>query len=230
MTNILEDNCILCKRKTDCFKRLTEDELKKFNESKTTIRYRKGETIIKQGTEFTHIISFNEGLAKINIEVSPNKNILIGILKASEILGGPGMFVDNKYSFTVSAITDCSICLINIDIFKKILRTNDEFAEDFLSTFSSRFTQSITRLVNITQKQMHGRLAEAILYFSDSIYNSDKFEMAISRQELAEFTGMSKESISRILHQFSEDNIVKTSGRLFEIKDKEKLYYFRKTG
>ena len=230
MTDYSEGNCLICDRKADCFKFLTHDELIKFSDSKVTVTYKKGETIIKQGTEFTHVVSFNEGLAKLIIELGPDKNVMIGILKPSEILGGPGMFANNRYSFTVTALTDCTICLINVDIFKKILRTNEKFADDFLANFSSRFTQSIQRLVNITHKQMHGRLADAILYFADTIYKSDIFELAISRQELADFTGMSKESISRIINDLSRDKIVETHGRHFEIKNREKLDYLKRTG
>lgn len=223
-------HCVICENKVSCFQYLSKEELEVFSKNKSTVHYKKGETIIKQGTEFTHVVSFNGGLAKINVEIAPNKNIMIGILKPSEILGGPGMFADNRYSFTVTALTDCTICLVSVDVFKKTMRTNDSFAEDFLANFSSRFTQSINRLVNITHKQMHGRLADAILYFADVVYNSDTFELAVSRQDLADFTGMSKESISRILHDFNVENIVSSKGRVFEIKDKEKLNYLKRTG
>lgn len=225
-----ESDCILCDRKAECFKHLSRDELKLFSETKTTIHYRKGETIIKQGTEFTHVVSFNSGLAKLNVEVKPDKNIMIGIIKPSEILGGPGMFSDNKYTFSVRALTDSTICLINVDIFKRIIRTNEKFADTFLSSFSNRYIQAINRLVTITHKQMHGRVAEALLYFSDTIYNSDKFELVLSRQELAEYTSMSKESISRILKDLNFENIIETQGRTVSILNKEKLILLKETG
>lgn len=224
------NNCVICSRKSECFKYLTRKELCDFNNSKTTINYSKGETIIKQGTEFTHVISFNAGLAKLMVEIALNKNIMIGLLQPSEILGGPGMFADNRYSFTVKALTDSTICLINVESFKAIFRSNSDFANSFLASFSSRFILSINRLVNISHKQMHGRVADALLYFADTIYNSDSFELAISRQDMAEFTGMTKESISRILNDFNKEQIIISKGRNFEILNKEKLIHFRKTG
>ena len=224
------NNCISCNRKAECFKYLSKEELQFFNETKTTITYKKGETIIKQGTEFTHVVSFNEGLAKLNIESEPGKNLLIGIIQPSEILGGPGMFGNNRYSFSVTALTESRICLINVATFKKIIRTNEKFSESFLSSFSNRYIEAINRLVSITNKHMHGRVAEALLFFSDSIYHSNNFELLLSRQELAEYTGMSKESISRIFKDLNENHIIHSQGRAIEILNRDKLIQLEKTG
>jgi CRP/FNR family transcriptional regulator, polysaccharide utilization system transcription regulator len=222
-------NCVMCNRKSACFKTLTDDELDLFDKSRSSVNYRKGETIIKQGTEFTHVISFNEGLAKLNVEIGPSKNLLLGIIKPSEIIGGPGMFADNRYAFSISALTESSICLISAEMFKKIYRSNEEFAEKFMTTFSKRYIDAIKRLVSITQKQMHGRVAEALLFFSNSIYNSDSFYLDLSRQELADFTGMSKESISRIFKDLNEENIISSNGRQIDLLNREKLHLLNET-
>lgn len=224
------NNCIDCDRKAECFKHLTKEELESFNETKSTVVYKKGETIIKQGTEFTHVVSFNEGLAKLSVEVEPGKNMLIGIIQPSEILGGPGMFSNNRYSFSITALTESRICLINVAIFKKIIRTNEKFSETFLSSFSNRYIEAINRLVSITHKQMHGRVAEALLFFSNTIYHSENFELVLSRQELAEFTGMSKESISRIFKDLNDEHIIQSKGRAIEIINKDKLIKLEQTG
>lgn len=223
-------NCVLCDRKAGCFKTLSKEDLELFNKSKSSITYRKGETILKQGAEFTHVVSFNEGLAKLNIELGSGKNLLLGIIKPSEIIGGPGMFSDNKYSFSITALTESTICLINVEIFRKVFRANDNFAEKFLTTFSNRYMDAINRLVSITQKQMHGRVAEALLFFSDSIYQSDTFDLILSRQELADFTGMSKESISRIIRDLNDEKVIISKGRKIEILNREKLILLKETG
>jgi CRP-like cAMP-binding protein len=223
-------DCVICERKAECFRFLSNKDLSLFTENKSTVNYKKGETIIKQGTEFTHIVSFNAGLAKLNVEVSPDKNVMIGLIKPSEILGGPGMFLNNRYSFSVTALTESTICLINVDIFKKMIQTNEKFAESFLSAFSDRYTEVINRLVSISHKHMNGRVAEALLFLSDKIYGSECFELPMSRKELADYTGTSKESISRIFKDFSEDNLIKVNGHEIKIVNREKLYQIQIRG
>jgi CRP-like cAMP-binding protein len=53
------------------------------------------------------------------------------LIKPSEILAGPGMLADNKYTFSVTALTESTICMIDLDTFKKIFKSTDEFAESF---------------------------------------------------------------------------------------------------
>lgn len=224
------NNCTYCTRKTACFHFLNDDELELFNANKTTIRYKKGETIIKQGTRFNQVISFNSGLAKLNIEVDKKRNLLLGLIQPSEILAGPGMFADNTYTFSVTALVDSTICLIDVDTFKKIFRSNEKFAETFLNSFSQRYVDTCKRFVSLTQKQMHGRVAEAIIFLSESIYNSDNFELYLSRQELGDYTGMSKESICRVLREFNDENIVHTKGRMISIQDKRILQKIQEAG
>jgi CRP-like cAMP-binding protein len=217
------NNCIYCDRKTACFNYLSKTELAVFNENKTTILYKKGETIVKQGTRFDQVISFNAGLAKLNIEIDNKRNLLLGLLKPSEILASPGMFADNRYTFSVTALIDSIICLIDADTFKTIFRSNEKFAESFLSSFSQRYIDTCMRFVSLTQKQVHGRVAEALIFLSDMVHKSDQFELCLSRQELADFTGMSKESICRVLKEFNDDDIVRSKGRMISIKDRKVL-------
>lgn len=221
--NEIEPGCVICERKAECFKYLTKKELKLFDDSRSTVHYKKGETLIKQGTEFTHVVSFNAGLAKLNVEVGRNKNVMIGIIKPSEILGGPGMFQNNRYSFSVTALTDSSICLISVELFKKMIAVNERFAETFLASFSSRYTEAINRLVSMSHKHMNGRVAEALVYLSENIYGSDKFELPLTRQELADYTGTSKESISRIFKNFHADKLIEVNGRKIKMIDPRKL-------
>jgi CRP-like cAMP-binding protein len=103
------------------------------------------------------------------------------------------------------------------------MAVNEQFAESFMSSFSSRYTEAINRLVSISHKHMNGRLAEALIYFSDKIYSADTFVLPMSRQELADFTGTSKESVSRIFRDFSDANIIAVEGREIKIINKEKL-------
>jgi len=87
------------------------------------------------------------GLAKLNIEVDKKRNLMIGLIRPSEILAGPGMFSDNMYTFSVTALIDSIICLIDVDTFKIIFRSNEKFADNFLNSFSHRKYPEIKTLI-----------------------------------------------------------------------------------
>jgi CRP/FNR family transcriptional regulator len=77
---------------------------------------------------------------------------------------------------------------------------------------------------------MHGREAKALILLSETAYDTDNFELYLSRQELADFTGMSKESMCRVLKEFKKDNIVPSAGKMVSIKDKRVLTRINEDG
>jgi CRP/FNR family transcriptional regulator len=80
------------------------------------------------------------------------------------------------------------------------------------------------------ERLAHGRLAEALLYFADNIFRSDEYEMVLSRQELGEMTNMAKESVVRILKEFSDSGIIEYNSSSIKIIDKQKLNLILKKG
>ena len=89
---------------------------------------------------------------------------------------------------------------------------------------------NFTQAVGLTQKQMHGRIADAIVYLSESIYDCNPFTMTISRQELADLSGMSKESAIRILKEFKDEGILSIDKNIVTIIKPEQLKMIQQTG
>ena len=77
---------------------------------------------------------------------------------------------------------------------------------------------------------MEARIADAILYLVNEVYYSRVFTLTISRKDLAELAGMSKESTSRILGQLKEQEILHIKGKEIEVLNKKQLEYLSKVG
>jgi len=71
--------------------------------------------------------------------------------------------------------------------------------------------------MNNAQKHNMGRVADALLLFANEIYNSLTFNLPISRQDLADLTGITRESASRILTDFNKEKILEMKGRQITI-------------
>jgi len=69
--------------------------------------------------------------------------------------------------------------------------------------------ESFRRCANRTQKLIRGNMADALLDFSDHIFQSDTFTIPLSQAELANLVDTSRESVSRILAEFDKDGIIK---------------------
>ena len=215
--------CIDCEHRWENFNNLSDEELKTVCDNRHIAEFKTGEIIFKQGSPLSSAVFLTKGLAKMYIEGYDNKRMMIGIAKKCRLIAGPGTYVDNRHHYSVAALTDVTACFIKMDVLKEFVHTNGKFAEGYLRDVSEKSLQTFYRFLSHTQKKMHGRLAETLLYLADEIHESDKFTILLSRQELGELSGMAKESVVRILKDFNEDNIIKDKCPNIEILNKDKL-------
>lgn len=222
-------NCVNCNCRNPIFNSLSASELELINENRYEVTFKAGEIMFKQGTPSPHFLCLTHGLAKLYIE-GYGKNLIIGLVKPVEYILGPGIFVDGRHHYSASAVEASSACMVDVNTYKHLIRNNPDFAEEFIRRVSLMTIFNFEQAISLTQKQMHGRIADALLYLSDKIYCSNPFEMSISRQDLADLSGMSKESAIRILKEFKEEGILSTDGNAVTIMNTKLLKQISETG
>jgi CRP/FNR family transcriptional regulator len=219
----LKINCEDCTHGWKNFEHLTRNEMQMINENRYEATFKPGEIMIKQGSPTSNALFLSTGMAKMYIEGNTGKNFIIGIALPGMLVMGPGAYVNSRHTYSVSAISTVQACFIGFDIFKQLVRENGEFAEGMLEDISAKSLQSHTRMVNLSQKRMSGRVADALLYFSDEVFRSNEYEMVFSRQELGDMTSMAKECVVRILKEFEDSGVVYSDSSKVKILDREKL-------
>ncbi len=222
-------NCVNCNCKNPIFHSLSTSELELINSSRYEVSFKAGEIMFKQGTPSPHFLCLTSGLAKIYIE-GKGKNLVLGLVKPVEYILGPGIYVDGRHHYSASAVEDSTACLVDVQSYKQLIRTNPTFAEEFIKRVSLMTIFNFEQVISLTQKQMPGRIADALIYLSEKIYESNPFQMSISRQDLADLSGMSKESAIRILKEFKEEGIITTDGSTLNILLPKLLKQISETG
>jgi CRP/FNR family transcriptional regulator len=217
------NNCNDCNRRSPLFSTLNPEELAQINEDRFEATYRKGEMIFKQGSASSHILMLTSGLAKIYLESGNNRGLIIKLLKPIQMFGGPGLFLDGRNYYSATALVDSTVCFITQQKFRQAVRTNPDFAEKFIEYINKNAIYNFGKLTDLTQKQMPGLVADAFIYLSTEIYNSTQFKLTLSRQDLADMTNLSKESVIRILKEFKDEGILVSKGDHVEITDLEHL-------
>jgi CRP/FNR family transcriptional regulator, polysaccharide utilization system transcription regulator len=215
-------DCTDCDSKQSLFRFLRPEDYELINKDRFVVGFKKGELIYKQGTSFTHVIYLVSGLVKIYMETK-SRNLIIRVAKPMEFIGGPGMYTSERHQNSTMAMTNVCACFINISSFKEVVRSNSMFSEELLKLISEKGQQVFERLMSISHKQSPGLVAEALVYFSEGIYQSPTFDLNLTRQEFGDFCGMTKESAIRVLKDFKEEGIVKVEENHFEILDLQAL-------
>jgi len=217
------EDCLECLNRAPYFQILSPEELDIINRDRYSVRYKAGEMILKQGTSSTHVLSLIDGIVKIYIEGMGERNLLLSLQKPWALMGGPGLHTDRKVHYSVSALTDVSICFIVLDNFNKVMTMNCRFANQLIGHVSKQSVIMFDKMISLTQKQMHGRMADGLLYLSKDFFQNDTFKLYLSRQEIADLTAMSKDSAIRILKDFERDGIISQKGNELSILDTDQL-------
>lgn len=224
------NGCEECNQKSPLFKVLSQDELKIINQNRYSVRFREGEIILKQGTKADYLVSVVEGFAKTCIEGHNERNLILDYIRPWRMVGGPAAHVGDKHRYSVIAVKETLVCFLDVKNFSKVLAANGEFAEKVLIHCSGNFLNALERMVGLSQKQMHGRIADALIYLSSEIYDNQVIGSEISRQDMADYTSMSKDSAIRILKEFERDGIIALDGKCIEILSDARLQEISQRG
>ena len=230
MVEITKDlNCEECPFKLSLFKHLKQEELAYLNENRYEVHFNTGETIFKQGGALTHIACLTRGLFKVYLEDSNKNNLMLRILKPAELIGGPGFLADSRHHFSVTALEKSTACFVDLKAFEEVLRKNSGFALQFIAYLNTIHINLYEKLISLTHKNMHGRVADTLVYLSKRIYESSNFETTLSRQDLADLSSIAKESFIRILKEFKDSGVIQFEGSFFQLKDLDALQVISQT-
>ncbi len=228
--NNVQSSCTVADYKCKCFDVLKPSEIELIKNNEVYVTYKRGETICKQGTFASHIVIMEEGLAKVSIE-DCNKSLILKIIPEGNMIGLTALSqTNNTFQYSASAYVDSKARLIDIKIFKKIVKQNSDFSFELLNLLASNSVQIYGRFFCLTNKQSYGKLADIILCLSNRVYKKREFELLLSRKDLAELSDMSTENVIRMLKKFKEDGLIEMKGKQFKIIDYKNLVKISEIG
>ena len=230
LSDPLVNSCKNCPVAWKNFKNLSESEIRLVNENRYEASFKPGEILIKQGSPASSAIFLSKGMAKAYVEGPDRNNNILDIVLPSSLIISPGLQIDERYAFSVAALTSVQTCFISFKIINQLIRDNPAFATGMIEDLSMKSLVAHKKLVSLTQKKMAGRIAEALLFFSDEVYHSDTFDVILTRQELGELTNMAKESVVRILKELDSQGVIKSDSSRIQILDMSRLHLISEKG
>jgi CRP/FNR family transcriptional regulator len=209
------ENCAIRSRATET---LSAEELELHNENCTEVTVKTGEIIIKEGLLSSHIAYLKSGLAKIHKKGVKGTDQILKILQPGSYIGMQTILSNKIHQYSASAVENSQVCFIDISLFKQLMSNNIQFANELILYLCHDELSYFDRFVNIHQKQINGRLADTILFFSKEI-NKDKveFEIPLSRYDVAALIFSTRESVTRSIKELSEIGAIQVNGKHIKI-------------
>ncbi len=205
-------------------------ELNLVNKNKKEILFKKGEIISIEGNEITSFLYLKQGLVKIYKRNPNNKDQIISIAKPRDFISLLSIFSLSTYKYSIAAIEDSIVCSVDMSALKEVIANNGNFAIEIMTKMSKMYDDIIENRFEINRKHLRGRIAYILIFFATHIYQSDEFELPISRREIAELIEMTTENVIRILSEYRKDKLIQIDGKRIKLLNPELLENVCKLG
>ncbi len=151
------------------------------------------------------------------------KDQILKITSAPTYLGLANLFGDTINNYSATAIEKTTACFIPIDIFIDFIKNNGNFAFEIIKDISKQELRHYKQFSDHNQKQINGRVADTLLFFSQKIYRNTKFNLPLNRKEMSTFVCSSRETVIRELQSLANNKIISLKGKQIEILDNNRL-------
>lgn len=217
----------------DLWQPLTETQREYLAKNFTIQKYKKNETIYCEGETPMHLMCLLSGKVKIYKDGVGGRSQIIRVIKDKEFFAYRAYFAQENFVTAAAAFEPCTICLVPMPVISELIKENTDLAMFFIKQLSIDLGISDERTVNLTQKHIHGRLAESLLFLKDTYgVEEDQCTLSIylSREDLANLSNMTTSNAIRTLSNFATEKLIIIDGRKIKIIDEERLKKISKIG
>jgi len=206
------------------FRGLTLEEIKSAI-SKTPYQLRKyqpGTIVAQSGDPVNSFMMVTSGMVKGEMIDYSGRVIKIEDVPAPGAIAAAFIFGNrNRFPVNVVTVTETEILLIDRSIFIKFLKYSDDILANFLDMISNRSQFLSEKIKFLNFKTIRSKLAQYILQSA----GEDKTEITLSmtQNEIAEYFGVARPSIGRVLSEMENEGIIITRGKYLTILDKKRL-------
>ncbi|MBR1506039.1 MAG: Crp/Fnr family transcriptional regulator [Prevotella sp.] len=218
---------------TELWLPLTDEQRQLLVDNISVRRYQKNEIIYHENDEPEYLFCLLKGKVKIYKEGVGGRQQIVRMARLKGFFGYRAGFAGGRYITEASAFESTTLCLIPLPVLKHIIRENQLVAIYFLKQLANLLGNADEHTVNLTQKHLRGRLAEALLQLKESYGTEDNertLAISLSREDLANLSNMTTSNAIRTLSGFAGDGLISIDGRKISILDEQQLRKISKMG
>jgi CRP-like cAMP-binding protein len=178
--------------------------------------YKKGDVIYEPGAQPRAVYFIKTGKVRMVTVNDDGKEFIQGIFKSNEYFGEPALLVNKPYLAYTIATQDSEIIVVKGEDFLKMLKEHHDFSMKLIQTLSHRLFYKSMMLEELANEHAEHRIRTLIAYlFKDVEYTH---ELKVTRQQLADMSGLRVETVIRIIKKLSDQKELKlVRGKIIRI-------------
>ncbi|MDO4510230.1 MAG: Crp/Fnr family transcriptional regulator [Bacteroidales bacterium] len=212
---------------------LTPDQRRLIADNFHIHTFKKNQIIYAEKDEPQYLWCLLKGKVKLFKDGMGGRQQILRLYRPIQYFGYRAFFAMEPYVSSAAAFEPSTLGSIPMKLVKELIDENRDLAWFFIHELSKNLGGSDTKIVNLTQKHIRGRLAEAITLLVDNYGFEDDGEtlkIYMAREDLANLSNMTTSNAIRTLSAFCQERIITVDGRRIKIIDPEALRNISKFG
>lgn len=214
----------ICARNISIFSSLSDLELANIIKLVIKREYIKGEVLCREGEVSDNLFLIRDGKIKISKVTKSGKEQILHILTKGDFFGEANLFDDKESNFTATAISNAKVGTLSKSNLEQILKMNPQISMKILKELSHKLAETEELAKFLATKDVDARIASMLLEFSNKfgklVDGKMHIDLPLNREDMANYCGITRETISRKLSKFENENIIELKGnKVVIIKD-----------
>lgn len=212
---------------------LSADEKRFVTDNLQIHSFKKNQLIYAEGDEPEFLWVLLKGKVKKIKEGVGGRVQILRLIRPVQYFGYRAFFAGEPYVSSAAAFEPSTLGAVPLHIVRDLIQNNMKLAWFFIHELSRNLGGSDTKIVNLTQKHIRGRLAEALVVLADNYgYEDDNCTLKIymSREDLANLSNMTTSNAIRTLTTFVNEHLLIVDGRRIKIINEPQLRKISKFG
>ncbi|WP_353894123.1 Crp/Fnr family transcriptional regulator [Proteinivorax hydrogeniformans] len=217
-----------CSKKVSIFQGLNIEYLSKISSKVNHKTFKKGEVIFMQGDTTQNLYIVNSGKIKIFKDTPSGKEQILYILSDGDTIGELSLLKKETINYSAVAMEKTRVCVLTGHHFQEVITQNPDIIVKVMETVGDRLQKVESLVQSLGTKDVEARLAQTLASLAEefgTVNNSGiKLTLPMSREELSNYVGVARETISRKLGVLQDAGLIELiSNKKIIIKDLEKL-------
>lgn len=216
------------KQSKEPFSNLRGEALERFNQIAIEVSYARGGSLFAEDQNPQYVFIVQRGRIKLSVASRDGKVAILRIAQAGEVLGINAALSGTPHELSAEAMELCNVKAIRVKDFVAFLQQYPEAAMEATRCVLQEYQMAFNNVCRLAlPATVAGRLANLLLEWLKNRLDSGSKErrliVPLTQEEIAGMTGTSRETISRVLHQFQEDKLISVKGTCLTVLQPEAL-------
>ena len=210
------------------FASMTPESLEDVLAGARAVRYAKGATVFEQDGPAHSFFVLLHGRLRVTRVTPDGQQVVVRFVNPGDLFGIARAIGRDTYPGTATAVVDSIALVWPSSAWPDLVAKHPAIAVNTLQTMGDRIQEAHTRVVEMSTEEVERRVAHALLRLAQQagrkVEEGVRIDFPISRQDVAEMTGTTLHTVSRILSGWEEAGWVEGGRQRIVIRQPHELF------